>query len=101
MVALVALLVIGPEKLPKVARMAGFWINKTRRTIDAVKQEINEELQAEELRQSLQKQSDGGDLKKLLNDIDDDMSGFRDFVMNEPVKPSRSIRQKTKKNEAE
>lgn len=83
MVALVALLVIGPEKLPKVARMTGFWLNKTRRTIEAVKQEINEEFQAEELRQALQKQADGGDLKKLLNDIDDDLNAFDQTIESE------------------
>ena len=51
MVGLVALIVIGPQKLPTVARVAGLWIGKTRNTIDQVKTEINLQLQAEELRQ--------------------------------------------------
>ena len=33
MVGLVALLVIGPERLPKVARLAGFWLGKSRSMI--------------------------------------------------------------------
>ena len=49
MVALVALLVIGPERLPKVARMLGFWLGKTRAIVANVKQELKEELHAEEL----------------------------------------------------
>ena len=57
MIGLVALLVIGPERLPKVARLAGFWIGKTRSMVANVKSEIHAELQAEEMRQLLQSQS--------------------------------------------
>ena len=56
MVGLIALLVIGPERLPKVARIAGFWLGKTRATIANVKAEIKQELHAEEMRQLLQQQ---------------------------------------------
>lgn len=80
MVALVALLVIGPEKLPKVARMAGFWLGKTRRVIATVKQEINEELQAEELRQTLRNKSGVDELQKLLEDTSGTLNQFRDSI---------------------
>ncbi len=56
MVGLIALLVIGPERLPKAARIAGFWLGKTRSTIANVKAEIKQELHAEEMRQLLQEQ---------------------------------------------
>ena len=56
MVGLIALLVIGPERLPKVARIAGFWLGKTRTTIANVKAEIKQELHAEEMRQLMQQQ---------------------------------------------
>jgi sec-independent protein translocase protein TatB len=57
MVGLVALLVIGPEKLPKAARIAGFWLGKARSTIAHVKIELKQELHAEEMRQLLQQHS--------------------------------------------
>jgi sec-independent protein translocase protein TatB len=53
MVGLVSLLVIGPERLPKVARVAGFWIGKIQQMIANVKVEISQELHAEEIRQLL------------------------------------------------
>ncbi|MGB4498965.1 MAG: Sec-independent protein translocase protein TatB [Methylococcaceae bacterium] len=53
MVGLVSLLVIGPERLPKVARMAGFWIGKIQQMIANVKVEIKQEFHAEEIRQLL------------------------------------------------
>ncbi|MBS4049579.1 Sec-independent protein translocase protein TatB [Methylomonas rivi] len=56
MVGLIALLVIGPERLPKAARIAGYWLGKTRATIANVKAEIKQELHAEEMRQLLNQQ---------------------------------------------
>jgi len=58
LVGLVSLLVIGPERLPKAARIAGFWVGKARHTLDAVKIEINQELHAEEMRQIIEEQKD-------------------------------------------
>lgn len=69
MVALVALLVIGPERLPKVARLAGFWLGKTRNMIASVKAEINAELQAEEMRQLLKEQAGLDELQKMQDDF--------------------------------
>jgi len=55
MVGLVGLLVIGPERLPKVARIAGLWLGKAQRKAETIKAEINAELYAEEFRQLQQK----------------------------------------------
>ncbi len=69
MVALVALLVIGPERLPKVARLAGYWVGKTRHMMASVKAEISAELQAEELRQLLKEQSGLEELQALQEEV--------------------------------
>lgn len=68
MVGLVALLVIGPERLPKAARLTGFWIGKTRSMITSVKAEIAEELHAEELRQTLKEQADLEEVRQLMDE---------------------------------
>jgi sec-independent protein translocase protein TatB len=52
-IAVVALLILGPERLPVAARTAGLWIGKARRLIGNVKTEIDRELQLDELRQRL------------------------------------------------
>lgn len=53
LVAVVALLVFGPERLPRVARETALWIRKARSMVASVKSEIDQELRLEELRQSL------------------------------------------------
>ena len=49
-VAIAALVVIGPERLPKVARQAGQWITKMRRYVDDVKSDFNRQIELSELR---------------------------------------------------
>lgn len=53
-VALVALIVLGPERLPKAARFAGLWVRKARAQWYAMKNELEQELASEELKRSLQ-----------------------------------------------
>lgn len=48
--AVVALLVLGPERLPKVAKQAGQWMGKLRRYVDDVKSDINRQMELSELR---------------------------------------------------
>jgi len=54
-IGVVALVVIGPEKLPKVARMAGNLYGRAQRYLNNVKSEVTREIELEELR-NLQKE---------------------------------------------
>jgi sec-independent protein translocase protein TatB len=49
-IGVVALIVIGPEKLPKVARMAGTLYGRAQRYLNEVKSEVSREIEMEELR---------------------------------------------------
>lgn len=49
-IGLVALIVIGPQRLPKVARTAGHLFGRMQRYVNDVKADINREMELEELR---------------------------------------------------
>jgi sec-independent protein translocase protein TatB len=68
LIGVVALLVVGPERLPRVARSAGLWIGRARRTLSSVKAEIDRELKAQELREILQKQAKSNPLETILEE---------------------------------
>lgn len=51
---IVALLVLGPEKLPEAARFAGKWYTKLKRMISNVQNDIDRELRMSELREQMQ-----------------------------------------------
>ncbi len=53
-VALVALVVLGPERLPKAARFTGLWVRRARAHWFSMKAELENELAADELKRSLQ-----------------------------------------------
>ncbi|MEI6145170.1 MAG: Sec-independent protein translocase protein TatB [Methylococcales bacterium] len=80
MVALVSLIVIGPERLPKVARLAGFWIGKARNIAATFKEEIKQELHTEELRQIFNEQAQLHDLHAALNETNDAYDAIKSSV---------------------
>jgi sec-independent protein translocase protein TatB len=53
-IAVVALVVIGPERLPKVARTAGLLLGRLQRYVSDVKADINREMQLDELKKMQQ-----------------------------------------------
>ncbi|MCB1788721.1 MAG: twin-arginine translocase subunit TatB [Gammaproteobacteria bacterium] len=67
-VAVVALLVVGPERLPKLARTAGMWLGRGRRFISSVKDDIDREMKADELRQIIAKQKQSNPLHEVVED---------------------------------
>lgn len=52
-VGLVALVVLGPERMPKAARFVGLWVRRARAQWYSVKSELERELATEDLRRSL------------------------------------------------
>ncbi|HEX5354397.1 MAG TPA: Sec-independent protein translocase protein TatB [Rhodanobacteraceae bacterium] len=52
LLAVIALVVLGPEKLPKAARMAGAMLRRLRTGWDNVRSEVERELEMEEIRRA-------------------------------------------------
>lgn len=68
LIGVVALVVIGPEKLPTVARMAGSLFGRAQRYINEVKSEVSREIELEELRK-MQK-----DVQEAASDFEQNIS---------------------------
>jgi sec-independent protein translocase protein TatB len=68
LIGVVALVVIGPERLPGVARTAGKYFGRLKRFMTTVKADVEQELRADELRQIL------ADQQKELDSIKDSMN---------------------------
>lgn len=54
LIAVVGLLVLGPERLPRVARTTGALLRKARQSWSSVRADIERELAAEDLKQAMQ-----------------------------------------------
>ncbi|MEY2342624.1 Sec-independent protein translocase protein TatB [Acidithiobacillus sp. IBUN Pt1247-S3] len=55
LLAVIALLVVGPEKLPELARTAGKWVGYFRRTVNNVRSEVEQQLLLDEMRKEAEK----------------------------------------------
>ncbi len=70
LIGAVALVVLGPERLPQVARTAGFWLGKIRSYVDSVKSELNRQVEAAELREVKESvESAAQSLRESVQDI--------------------------------
>ena len=68
LIGIVALIVIGPERLPGVARTAGKYFGRLKRFMTSVRADVEQELRADELRQIL------ADQQRELNTLKDSIS---------------------------
>ncbi|MBI5901384.1 MAG: twin-arginine translocase subunit TatB [Rhodocyclales bacterium] len=77
-IAVVALVVIGPERLPKVARTAGLLLGRLQRYVSDVKADINREIQLDEL-------------KKLQQQVSTQVSSLESSVTHEMREIEKSV----------
>ncbi|MES2817767.1 MAG: Sec-independent protein translocase protein TatB [Pseudomonadota bacterium] len=79
LIGLIALLVLGPERLPGAARTAGLWIGRLKRSFNAIKQEVEREIGADEIRRQLHNEN----IMSLEQETQD---------LFTPFKPASSVR---------
>ena len=71
LIGVVALVVLGPERLPKAARFAGLWVRRARAQWYSVKGELERELAAEELQRSLRETREAAkDIESQVRDTE-------------------------------
>ncbi len=71
LIMVVALVVVGPERLPKLVRTAGLYLGRARRMVAAVKADVQRELATEELKQTLQKQVEAVGVHDIIEETTD------------------------------
>lgn len=69
LVAVVMLLVLGPERLPEALRTAGLWFGRLQRNFQNVKTEIEREIGMDEIRRQLHNESVMAEMRKLEQDL--------------------------------
>lgn len=78
-IALVGLVIVGPERLPEFARDAGRWIRKVRSFIQSAKREVEKELKLDEL----------NDLTESIDHVDGLMKQAPDRFLQEQIKANK------------
>jgi sec-independent protein translocase protein TatB len=69
LIAIVGLLVIGPERLPEALRTLGLWIGRMRRSFTNVKAEIEKEIGMDDIRRQLHNEAVMEEMKRIERDV--------------------------------
>ena len=80
LILVVALLVIGPERLPAAIRTASLWLGRFRRSFYKVKAEIEREINADEVRRQLHNESVLADIRDTKSEVRKTAGEARDTV---------------------
>lgn len=78
LISIVALLVIGPEKLPETIRTVSLWLGRFRRSFAKIKLEIENEIGADEIKAQLYNEAIIQDIeksRKTLEEVKDSVTG--------------------------
>jgi len=95
LIAVIALLVLGPERLPVAAKTAGTWLGKAKRMVNQFTQEIDRQVKADEIRKRLEEEGKslniGEDVKKIQDTVGDAMNEAKEFesLTSQNILPER------------
>lgn len=81
LIAIVALLIVGPQRLPKVAYELGLWFGRLQRFVRRARMDIERELHQYEIKQTLEKhKKEFGEIKRLAEDSGKELhDGLKSF----------------------
>jgi sec-independent protein translocase protein TatB len=88
-IGIVALVVLGPERLPKVAKQAGEWMGKLQRYVADVKSDINRQMEVAELRKMQEEVKEAArsietSVQSSLNDTKKELDSIQTSFLEEP-----------------
>lgn len=89
MIGIVALVVIGPERLPKVARTAGHLYGRMQRYVSSVKSDISQEIQMDELRQAGQDFKES--VESAVSNVEQEASVVDGYLRNETANIGKAM----------
>lgn len=92
-VAIVGLVVIGPERLPETVRSVSLWIGRFKRSLRETRSELERQIGADDIRRQLHNEDVMQSLEKTRREIEQAIAS----VTHEPVVPSAHLPDETNK----
>lgn len=87
-IGVITLTVVGPERMPSLARKAGLYFGKLNRFFNKVKSDINEELKMDEIKEQMSMD----DEKIILSEVTEDIQSSADSLKQENIFPDKKTK---------
>ena len=86
LIGIIGLVVLGPERLPHAIRMTSAWVGKIRRASIAVKDELEREVNAHEMKKRIQEQMEEAGLSDIKKTLESAQSLTKGNLINDAIK---------------
>ena len=80
LVAVIALVVLGPERLPGAIRTTAYWVGKIRRSFQSVKEELEKEIDADGIKQQIHNEAVLKELQKTRDQFQSQITELKQSV---------------------
>ena len=80
-IGVITLIVVGPEKMPSLARKAGLYFGKLNRFFNKVKSDINEEIRMDEIKEQMSMDEE----KIIISEVSDNIQSSVDSLKEENI----------------
>jgi len=87
-IGVITLIVVGPERMPSLARKAGLYFGKLNRFFNKVKSDINEELKMDEIKEQMSMD----DEKIILSEVTEDFQSSADSLKQDNIFPDKKTK---------
>jgi sec-independent protein translocase protein TatB len=87
-IGVITLIVVGPERMPSLARKAGLYFGKLNRFFNKVKSDINEELKMDEIKEQMSMD----DEKIILTEVTEDFQSSADSLKQDNIFPDKKTK---------
>ena len=68
LIGVIALIVVGPERLPGIAKTAGLYVGKFKKFVNNIQEDVNSELESDKLKEYLSLEDDSASVVDILDD---------------------------------
>lgn len=80
LVAIIALVVLGPERLPQAIKTTAYWVGKIRRSFQSVKDELEREIDADGIRRQIHNEAVMKEIEKTRDQLRTEMNSLKESV---------------------
>jgi sec-independent protein translocase protein TatB len=82
LIAVIGLIVVGPERMPAIARKAGHYVGKVKKFVAKVQEDIGDELEADQLKEHLSLEDKDANIVEIFEETKNTLSEIKKDVNN-------------------
>ncbi|HIB28400.1 MAG TPA: twin-arginine translocase subunit TatB [Candidatus Thioglobus sp.] len=83
LIGVIALIIVGPERMPGIARAAGRYVGKAKRFIAKIQDDVSDELEVEKFKEQLSSMDKDSNIIEIFDETKDKINDIKNNVNND------------------